>query len=273
MSYLSQCFVRKLTSCEFVAESSIWPQLSGDDSLAERELTGAAALLCRQMLRAFPRLSGDHHCFLWAPLCLVLWSVPLITACLPVFFPHKLPKHSLGVNLLLSLVQQLRTAPSLCFSATAHELAACFLERQNCPPTSLWINISCEKRRQKQYIQILDFDVRKRNYRTTVVLFRMVTSVWDKPIEYKCGFSWNPVKVTVNEKRLFLSGDHPTPPTSSHAVLNTVTCFNPDWSWSLTNNNVITGFSLLLSPRQWEITLDISFHVNRLGCKYTLPYQ
>lgn len=100
MSYLSQYFVRKLTSCEFVAESSIWPQLSGDDSLAERELTGAAALLCRQMLRAFPRLSGDHHCFLWAPLCLVLWSVPLITACLPVFFPHKLPKHSLGVNLL-----------------------------------------------------------------------------------------------------------------------------------------------------------------------------
>lgn len=87
MSYLSPCFVRKLTSCEFAAEASIWPQLSGDDSLAERELTGAAALLCRQMLPASPRLSGDHHCFLWAPLCLVLWSVPLITACLPAFFP------------------------------------------------------------------------------------------------------------------------------------------------------------------------------------------
>lgn len=85
MSYLSQCFVRKLTSCEFAAEASIWPQLSGDDSLAERELAGTAALLCRQMLRASPRLSGDHHCFLWAPLCLVLWSVPLITACLPAF--------------------------------------------------------------------------------------------------------------------------------------------------------------------------------------------
>lgn len=85
MSYLSQCFVRKLTSCEFAAEASIWPQLSGDDSLAERELAGAAALLWRQMLRASPRLSGDHHCFLWAPLCLVLWSVPLITACLPAF--------------------------------------------------------------------------------------------------------------------------------------------------------------------------------------------
>lgn len=85
MSYLSLCFVRKLTSCEFAAEPSIWPQLSGDDSLAERELAGAAALLWRQMLRASPRLSGDHHCFLWAPLCLVLWSVPLITACLPAF--------------------------------------------------------------------------------------------------------------------------------------------------------------------------------------------
>lgn len=87
ISYLSLCFVRKLTSCEFEAEWSIWPQLSRDDSLAERELTGTAALLCRQMLRASPRLSGDHHCFLWAPLCLVLWSVPLITACLPAFFP------------------------------------------------------------------------------------------------------------------------------------------------------------------------------------------
>lgn len=85
MSYLSLCFVRKLTSCEFAAEPSIWPQLSRDDSLAERELAGAAALLWRQMLRASPRLSGDHHCFLWAPLCLVLWSVPLITACLPAF--------------------------------------------------------------------------------------------------------------------------------------------------------------------------------------------
>lgn len=85
MSYLSLCFVRKLTSCEFAAEPSIWPQLSGDDSLAERELAGAAALLWRQMLRASPRLSGDHHCFLWAPLCLVLWSVQLITACLPAF--------------------------------------------------------------------------------------------------------------------------------------------------------------------------------------------
>lgn len=88
MSYLSLCFVRKLTSCEFAAEPSIWPQLSGDDSLAERELAGAAALLWRQMLRAFPRLSGDHHCFLWAPLCLVVWSVPLITACLPAFYPQ-----------------------------------------------------------------------------------------------------------------------------------------------------------------------------------------
>lgn len=86
MSYLFLCFVRKLTSCEFAAEPSIWPWLSGDDSLAERELAGAAALLWRQMLRASPRLSGDHHCFLWAPLCLVLWSVPLITACLPAFF-------------------------------------------------------------------------------------------------------------------------------------------------------------------------------------------
>ncbi|KAK2902230.1 hypothetical protein Q8A73_011976 [Channa argus] len=54
----------KLTSCEFAAKPSIWPQLSGDDSLAERELAGAAALLWRQMLRASPRLSGDHHCFL-----------------------------------------------------------------------------------------------------------------------------------------------------------------------------------------------------------------
>lgn len=88
MSYLCLCFVRKLTSCEFAAEPSIWPQLSGDDSLAERELAGAAALLWRQMLRASPRLSGDHHCFLWAPLCLVLWSVPLITACLPAFSPQ-----------------------------------------------------------------------------------------------------------------------------------------------------------------------------------------
>lgn len=88
MSYLSLCFVRKLTSCEFAAEPSIWPRLSGDDSLAERELAGAAALLWRQMLRASPRLSGDHHCFLWAPLCLVVWSVPLITACLPAFSPQ-----------------------------------------------------------------------------------------------------------------------------------------------------------------------------------------
>ncbi|CAB1418806.1 unnamed protein product [Pleuronectes platessa] len=55
---------RKLTSCEFAAEPSIWPPLSGDHSLAEQELAGAAALLWRQMLQASPRLSGDHHCFL-----------------------------------------------------------------------------------------------------------------------------------------------------------------------------------------------------------------
>lgn len=83
MSYLSPCFVRKLTSCEFAAERSIWPWLSGDHSLAEQELAIAAALLWRQMLQASSRLSGDHHCFLWAPLCLVLWSVSLITDCLP----------------------------------------------------------------------------------------------------------------------------------------------------------------------------------------------
>lgn len=130
MSYLSQCFVRKLTSCEFAAESSIWPQLSGDDSLAERELTGAAALLCRQMLRAFLRLSGDHHCFLWAPLCLVLWSVPLITACLPVFFPPQAAKALIrGESPFLSLVERLRTAPPLCFSCY-NTLVGCMFPRE-----------------------------------------------------------------------------------------------------------------------------------------------
>lgn len=241
--------------------------------------SGAGAHRCR--CPALPADAPGFSAIKWrSSLFSLSTAVPCTLKCSvnhclpPCLFPPQAAKALIrGESPSLSLVQRLRTAPSLCFSATAHELAACFLERQNCPPTSLWINISCEKHRQKQYIQIVDFDVRRRNYRTTVVLFRMVTSVWDKPIEYKCGFSWNPVKVTVNEKRLFLSGDHPTPPTSSHAVLNTVTCFNPDWSWSLTNNNVITGFSLLLSPRQWEITLDISFHVNRLGCKYTLPYQ
>lgn len=33
---------------------------------------------------------------------------------------------------------------------------------------------------------------------------------------------------------------------------------------------MITGISLLLSPQQWEITLDISFHVNRLGSEVYL---
>lgn len=52
------------------------------------------ALLCWQMLWAFLQLSGDHHCFLWALLCLVLWSVLLITVCLR----QKLPKLSLSLN-------------------------------------------------------------------------------------------------------------------------------------------------------------------------------
>lgn len=50
--------------------------------------------LAGQMLWASRRLSGDHHCFLWAPLCLVLWSVWLITVCIR----QKLPKCSLSRN-------------------------------------------------------------------------------------------------------------------------------------------------------------------------------
>lgn len=56
------------------------------------------ALLCWQMLWAFLQLSGDHHCFLWALLCLVLWSVLLITVCLR----QKLPKLSLSLNFEMS---------------------------------------------------------------------------------------------------------------------------------------------------------------------------
>lgn len=55
-------------------------------------------LLCWQMLWAFLQLSGDHHCFLWALLCLVLWSVLLITVCLR----QKLPKLSLSLNFEMS---------------------------------------------------------------------------------------------------------------------------------------------------------------------------
>lgn len=58
----------------------------------------ARALLCWQMLWAFLQLSGDHHCFLWALLCLVLWSVLLITVCLR----QKLPKLSLSLNFEMS---------------------------------------------------------------------------------------------------------------------------------------------------------------------------
>lgn len=58
----------------------------------------AWALLCWQMLWAFLQLSGDHHCFLWALLCLVLWSVLLITVCLR----QKLPKLSLSLNFEMS---------------------------------------------------------------------------------------------------------------------------------------------------------------------------
>lgn len=135
MSYLSLCFVRKLTSCEFAAEPSIWPQLSGDDSLAERELAGAAALLWRQMLRASPRLSGDHHCFLWAPLCLVLWSVPLITACLPAFstqaakalIKFESPSHYTLAHRLDTLLEWI-LAVSLFFSRNMMTCCTCLLE-------------------------------------------------------------------------------------------------------------------------------------------------
>lgn len=58
----------------------------------------APALLGWQMLWAFLQLSGDHHCFLWALLCLVLWSVLLITVCLR----QKLPKLSLSLNFEMS---------------------------------------------------------------------------------------------------------------------------------------------------------------------------
>lgn len=58
----------------------------------------ASALLGWQMLWAFLQLSGDHHCFLWALLCLVLWSVLLITVCLR----QKLPKLSLSLNFEMS---------------------------------------------------------------------------------------------------------------------------------------------------------------------------
>lgn len=58
----------------------------------------ARALLCWQMLWAFLQLSGDHCCFLWALLCLVLWSVLLITVCLR----QKLPKLSLSLNFEMS---------------------------------------------------------------------------------------------------------------------------------------------------------------------------
>lgn len=98
MSYLSLYFVRKLTSLEFVLELSIWLLISGDDSLSEQQLLMAPALLGWQMLWAFLQLSGDHHCFLWALLCLVLWSVLLITVCLR----QKLPKLSLSLNFEMS---------------------------------------------------------------------------------------------------------------------------------------------------------------------------
>lgn len=53
-------------------------------------------------------------------------------------------------------------------------------------------------------------------------------------------------------------------------VFNTVTCFNPDWSWSPTQIIMWLQAFLHFQPfQQWKITLHFPFHVNRLGWKYS----
>lgn len=178
--------------------------------------SGAGAHRCR--CPALPADAPGFSAIKWrSSLFSLSTAVPCTLKCSvnhclpPCLFPHKLPKPSLGVRLLLfhsfgSSVQQVIA------------VAARFLDRWNRPPTIFWVSVSWH-RRSKQCVWILDFDVKRERARQTEFLFRMETSVCYQLIRLKVPVLCDSSQL--NEKILFFFAQRlpsSSPDIQSHGV-------------------------------------------------------